>query len=322
MMEFEADRMRNLILTDEVIGPERDVILEERRSRIENSPDALLGEEVDATLYQNHPYRIPVIGWMQEMEKLNRTDAVAFYDRYYAPEQRHAGGGRRRRCRTTVRRWPRRPMARCARGPDLPPRIRPSEPEQNTKRTVSLTDPRVIVPSFSRIWLVPSYHTAKPGEAEALDLLSEILGGGARSRIYQALVVKAGIASSAGAYSDGTQARSDQFHRLWRAARRRQARAVEAAVDAEIAQHRQGWRHRQGTGEREEPFPALDDLRPRQPVLHGQSSTARRWPPAAPSRTSQEWPDRIRKVTADEIKAVAAEISRPRPFGDRLSPAA
>ena len=77
--------MRNLILTDAVIGPERDVILEERRSRIENSPDALLVEEIDATLYQNQPYRIPVIGWMHEMEQLNRVDAVAFYDKYYAP---------------------------------------------------------------------------------------------------------------------------------------------------------------------------------------------------------------------------------------------
>ena len=75
MMAFEADRMRNLILTDAVIGPERDVILEERRSRIENSPEALLDEEIDATLYQNHPYRIPVIGWMHEIEKLNRADA-------------------------------------------------------------------------------------------------------------------------------------------------------------------------------------------------------------------------------------------------------
>ena len=68
-----------------MIGPERDVVLEERRSRIETNPEALLAEEIDATLYQNHPYRIPVIGWMHEMEKLNRTDAVAFYDRYYAP---------------------------------------------------------------------------------------------------------------------------------------------------------------------------------------------------------------------------------------------
>ena len=112
MMDFEADRMRNLILTDEVIATERDVILEERRSRIDNSPDALLAEEVDATLYQNHPYRIPVIGWMQEMEKLNRTDAVAFYDRYYAPNNAVlvvAGDVDA----DTVRRWPRRPTARC-----------------------------------------------------------------------------------------------------------------------------------------------------------------------------------------------------------------
>jgi len=67
MMEYEADRMRNLILTDAVIGPERDVVLEERRSRVENSPEALLAEEIDATLYQNHPYLFPVIGSMQEM---------------------------------------------------------------------------------------------------------------------------------------------------------------------------------------------------------------------------------------------------------------
>ncbi|TIQ86158.1 MAG: insulinase family protein, partial [Mesorhizobium sp.] len=85
MMDFEADRMRNLILNDNVIATERDVILEERRSRIDSSPQAVLGEEVDATLWQNQPYRIPVIGWMQEMEKLNRADAKAFYDKYYTP---------------------------------------------------------------------------------------------------------------------------------------------------------------------------------------------------------------------------------------------
>src|SRR5690606_8747210 len=85
MMEFEADRMRNLVLTDDVIGPERDVIIEERNSRVESSPQSLHGEEVNATLYQNHPYRITVIGWMQEIEQLNRADAVDFYTRYYAP---------------------------------------------------------------------------------------------------------------------------------------------------------------------------------------------------------------------------------------------
>ncbi|WP_366930516.1 insulinase family protein, partial [Mesorhizobium sp.] len=76
-----------------------------------------------------------------------------------------------------------RTFGKIARGPDLPPRIRPVEPEQNTKRTVTLTDARVSVPSFSTQWVVPSYHTAKPGEAEALDLLAEILGGDNRSRL-------------------------------------------------------------------------------------------------------------------------------------------
>ena len=202
VMGFESDRMRNLNLTDDVIGTERDVILEERRSRVENSPEALLSEEVDATLYQNHPYRVPVIGWMHEVEKLNRTDAVAFYDRYYAPNNAVlvvAGDVDP----ANVKALAEKTYGKVERGPDLPPRVRPQEPEQNTKRTVTLTDPRVSVPSFRKSWVVPSYQHAETGEAEALDLLSEILGGGTRSRIYQELVVKQGIASSAGAYFQG-----------------------------------------------------------------------------------------------------------------------
>jgi zinc protease len=233
MMEFESDRMRNLILTDAVIGPERDVILEERGSRIENNPEALLAEEVDATLYQNHPYRIPVIGWMHEMEKLNRTDAVAFYDRYYAPNNAIlvvAGDVDA----TAVRALAEKTYGKVARGPDLPPRIRPAEPEQNTRRTVSLTDPRVSVPSFSRSWLVPSYNMAKPGEAEALDLLAEILGGGVRSRIYQALVVRTGVASSAGAYFDGSRLDPSAFTVYGAPRGTSKLDEVEKAVDAEI----------------------------------------------------------------------------------------
>ena len=199
MMRFEADRMRNLILTDDVIGPERDVILEERGSRVESQPSALLGEEVDATLYQNHPYRIPVIGWMHEIEKLNRADAIAFYDRYYAPNNAVlvvAGDV----TADEVKRLAELTYGQIPRGPDLPPRVRPSEPEQNTRRTVTLNDARVSRPSMRKAWVVPSYTTAQPGEAEALDLLSEILGGGVRSRAYETLVVEKGIASSVGAY--------------------------------------------------------------------------------------------------------------------------
>src|SRR5262245_12716056 len=85
VMEMEADRMINLRLTEKEVATEREVILEERRSRTENSPSAILSEQMSAALYQNHPYRIPIIGWMHEMAKLSREDALSFYKRFYAP---------------------------------------------------------------------------------------------------------------------------------------------------------------------------------------------------------------------------------------------
>ena len=85
MMEFEADRMTGLILKDENVLPERDVVLEEYNMRVANNPEARLAEQIMAALYLNHPYGRPVIGWHQEIEKLDRDDALAFYRRFYAP---------------------------------------------------------------------------------------------------------------------------------------------------------------------------------------------------------------------------------------------
>ncbi len=85
MMEFEADRMTGLVLKDENVLPERDVVLEEYNMRTANSPDARLTEQMMAALYLNNPYGRPVIGWRGEIEKLNREDALAFYKRFYAP---------------------------------------------------------------------------------------------------------------------------------------------------------------------------------------------------------------------------------------------
>ena len=85
VMEMEADRMVNLKLTEKEVATEREVIIEERRSRTENNPSSILSEQMSAALYQNHPYRIPIIGWMHEMAKLSREDALAFYKRFYAP---------------------------------------------------------------------------------------------------------------------------------------------------------------------------------------------------------------------------------------------
>lgn len=304
MMEYEADRMRNLVLTDAVIGPERDVVLEERRSRIENSPDALLSEEVSATLYQNHPYRVPVIGWMHEIEQLNRTDAVAFYDRYYAPNNAIlvvAGDVDEAQVRALAQ----ESYGKVPRGPDLPPRVRPKEPEQNTARTVTLRDARVVTPSFSESWLVPSYTTAEPGEAEALDLLGEILGGGIRSRIYQSLVVRNGLASSAGAYYDGSRLDDGTFTVYGAPRGTANLEEVQAAVDAEIALI-----VKDGVSEQELDAARNRFLRAMIFARDSQSSMANIYGATLTTggtiRDVEEWPERIKKVTVDDIRKVAA----------------
>ena len=304
MMDFESDRMRNLILTDAVIGPERDVILEERRSRIESSPDALLGEEVDATLYQNHPYRVPVIGWMHEMEQLNRTDATAFYDRYYAPNNAVlvvAGDVEA----TQVRALAEKTYGKVARGPDLPPRVRAAEPEQNTKRTVTLADARVTVPSFSKSWVVPSYNRAEPGEAEALDLLSEILGGGTRSRIYQELVVRTGVASSAGAFFSGTMLDDTSFTIYGAPRGAGKLDEVEAAIDKQIALIID-----KGVTETELQKAKNRYVRSLIFARDNQAGMANLYGGVLSTggtvQQIAEWPDRIRAVTARQVQDVAA----------------
>ncbi|MBZ9998912.1 MULTISPECIES: M16 family metallopeptidase [unclassified Mesorhizobium] len=304
MMSFEADRMRNLILTDDVIKTERDVILEERRSRIDNSPEAVLEEELDATLWQNQPYRIPVIGWMQEMEQLNRTDAIAFYNKYYQPNNAVlivAGDVEP----DTVKALAEKTYGKIARGPDLPPRVRPVEPEQNTRRTVTLSDARVSVPNFSTQWVVPSYHTAEPGEAEALDLLAEILGGGNRSRLYQALVVRQGIASNAGAYFQGTMLDDTNFTVYGTPRGDARLVDVEAAVDAEVVRiAREGVTVKELDKAKDRYVRSMVFARDKQDSManiYGAELAT-----GGNVQDIEQWPERIRNITPGEIKAVAA----------------
>ena len=201
MMEFEADRMANLQITDAAVVPERKVILEERGMRIDNSPGARLGVAMNSALYANSHYRIPTIGWASEMATLDRTDALSFYDRYYTPNNAIlvvAGDV----TADEVRRLAEETYGRLARRADPPPRVRLREPPADAARLVTLSDPRVTQPSFRRFYLTPSEHTGEPGEAEALNVLADILGGGTTSRLYRQLVVEQGIAASVGAGYD------------------------------------------------------------------------------------------------------------------------
>jgi zinc protease len=202
MMALEADRMTGLVLSDDVVKPELQVVLEEQYMRIANNPAARLSEQMDAALYLNHPYGRPVIGWRHEIEKLDRDDALAFYRRFYSPNNAIvvvAGDVTADEVKADAE-------ATYGKIADRAPanlRQRPTEPQQDASRTVTLADARVEEPSVSRDYLVPSETTAKPGESEALDVLAEVLGSGEDCRLYRTLVVDKGIALNAGAtYSD------------------------------------------------------------------------------------------------------------------------
>src|SRR5882724_9790818 len=163
MMEFEADRMTGLILKDENVLPERDVVLEEYNMRVANNPESRLNEQMMAALYLNHPYGRPVIGWHQEIEKLGREDALAFYRRFYAPNNAIlviAGDVDVNEVRPLAEQT----FGKVAAQPAIPvQRIRPQEPEPVAPRTVTLADPHVEQPTVRRDYLVPSATTAAAG---------------------------------------------------------------------------------------------------------------------------------------------------------------
>jgi len=210
MMEYEADRMTNLVLDDAAVLPERKVILEERRMRIDDDPQSQLGDAIANALYQNEHYRIPTIGWAHEMETLDKTDAIAFYDRYYTPNNAIvvvAGDV------TTdeVKKLAEATYGKVPRRAEPPARNRPSEPPALASRTVTLADARVTQPMIERAYLVPSYISTGNADAEALDVLGEILGGGTTSRLYRQLVVEKAVATSAGAGYRGSTIDDTQF---------------------------------------------------------------------------------------------------------------
>jgi zinc protease len=234
LMEFEADRMTGLVLTKEVVQPELKVVLEEQNMRVANSPGARLQEQIEAALYLNHPYGRPVIGWRQEIEKLTLDDALAFYHRFYTPNNAVlviAGDV----TADEVKKLAEETYGKVPRVTDVGPRKRPQEPVQEAPRTVTLADARVTQPSMKRVYLAPTYATALNAEAESLDVLSQILGRGSSGRLYQTLVVDKAIAVNAGAGYDGTALDYSRFSVYGSPKPGVTLGQIESAIDAVLA---------------------------------------------------------------------------------------
>ena len=196
-MRLEADRMTGLVLDDAAVLPERDVILEERRMRIDNDPSALLREQLIAGLYLNASYHNPTIGWEHEMRGLGTADALAFYRDWYAPNNATlivSGDVETAEVRV---------LAEHHFGPlaarSVPPRLRLEEPPHYAAIRLEMKSPRAAQPSWRRFYLAPSYRAGATQHVYALQILAEILAGSADSRLHKALVLDKKLALSVGA---------------------------------------------------------------------------------------------------------------------------
>jgi len=305
MMRLEADRMTNLVLTDAEVLPEREVVQEERRSRTDNDPAAQLYEQAQAALYLNHPYRFPIIGWGHEIAKLSTADAIAFYRRFYVPNNAIlivAGDITAAELRPLAEKY----YGAIARGHEVI-RTRPAEPDHRAARRVVLTSPQVGQPSWSRTYIAPSYSTAEGNQAYALQVLADVMGGGTTSRLYRRLVVEQGIAASAGAWYNSSRLDVGTFGVSASPRPGTSPAALEAAVIAELkrivsAGVTAAEVARVKKSMTASAIYARDSLRAG-PNIFGRALTT-----GQTIADVEAWPERIAAVTVDEVNAAARAV--------------
>ena len=189
-LEMEADRMANALLANTYFEPEKKVIQEERRLRTDDKPVAALDEVTSAVAYTVHPYRRPVIGWMDDIQNLSRQDLVDHYKLYYAPNNAFivVGGDF-----STEEILPKIKAAfeKIPRGPEAP-KVRAEEPPQRGERRVFLKK-EAELPFIMMFYHAPNL---KSPDNFALDLLTVVLAGGRSSPLYHDLVYQKRLARS------------------------------------------------------------------------------------------------------------------------------
>ncbi len=235
MMQMEADRMRNIRLSEDDILTERNVILEERNQRTENNPRALFGEQLNAAQYLNHRYGVPIIGWKHEMQALDLDKALDYYDRFYHPNNAIlvvTGDVTPDEVRT---------LAEKHYGPipakaDLKPRVRPEEPPQRAERRIVYRDPRVAQPYVQRSYMAPERDPGAQEKAAALTILAEILGGGTTSYLAEKLQFETKQAVYAGSFYRGTSFDDTSFDVIVVPTPGVSLEEAEAAMDDTLAQ--------------------------------------------------------------------------------------
>jgi zinc protease len=306
MMQMESDRMKNIRLTPENIGTERDVIIEERNQRTENSPGALFNEQLNAAQYLNHRYGVPVIGWRHEMEALDLDDALSFYETYYSPNNAIlvvSGDVEPEAVRALAEKY----YGAIPANPDLPPRLRTQEPPQTAARRLTFYDARVAQPYVTRSYLAPERDPGAQEKAAALTILAEILGGGTTSFLAEKLQFDTPVATYTGAFYRGASLDDTTFTLVVVPAADVTLQQAEDAMDAALASFMQDGVDQAQLDRiklqiRAEQIYARDDA----------ESVANRYGQALAIGLTvqdvQDWPKVLDAVTADDIMQAAAEI--------------
>ena len=196
-IELEADRMAHASLGKTYFEPEKKVIQEERRLRTEDQPVSALGELTSAVAYVIHPYRRPVVGWMEDIEHLTRQDLVDYYKLYYTPNNAFivvTGDFDTEEILQQIK----AAFGDIPRGAE-PPKVQAEEPPQAGERRVYLKKEAELP------FVLMYYHTPnlKSPDSYALDLLTVILAGGRSSQMYHDLVYQKRLARSVDADYDG-----------------------------------------------------------------------------------------------------------------------
>ncbi|TAK66020.1 MAG: insulinase family protein [Betaproteobacteria bacterium] len=243
VLRLEADRMSNLLVTEAEFSREIKVVMEERRLRTEDQPHALVSEALNATAYFAHPYRRPVIGWMNDLENMSHHDARNWYARWYVPNNAFVvvvGDVKAEEVFALAQKYYGRIKAR-----PLPERKPQLEPEQRGARRVVVKAPAEL-PYLLMGWKCPVLRDVdKDWQPYALEVLTSVLDGNESARLNQSLVRNSRIASSVGAgydatargagmcYLDGTPSQGRSAAELETALRAELARLVEGGVSAE-----------------------------------------------------------------------------------------
>jgi zinc protease len=306
MMKMESDRMVNLRLTEEDAMTERDVIIEERNQRVENSPGALFNEQLNAAMFLNHRYGVPIIGWQNEMSNLTSPDAKAFYAQYYAPNNAIlivAGDVEPDEVRSLAEQY----YGVLPANPDLPERARPQEPRQMAERRMSFEDPRVGQPYLVRSYLAPERDSGAQKEAAALTMLAEILGGGTTSMLTEIMQFDTQQAVYTGASYRGGSLDDTTFDLIIAPAPGVTLEQAEAAMDEVLTQVMENGVDPEHL-ERIKVQVRAQEIYARDSVSQLANRYGRALTQGLTIEDVQAWPDILKAVTAEDVREAAIRV--------------